>query len=190
MGVVNPQQSNPGDTIEASDINTPVNQLAAVINGNIDSNNIADSAVTTAKVADNAIITTKISMPWISWTPTLTNLSGGTVNYAKYVQIGKAVWFRFSYTLAGAGVTGGVTFTLPVTAASSTADQTLGTAHFVDTGTASYIGLVRQATTTTANMVVINAAGTYAGTSALTSTIPHTWANTDILQCAGMYEAA
>lgn len=41
MTLVSPTQSNPGDTIEAADINDPVNQIAAVVNGNIDSTNIS-----------------------------------------------------------------------------------------------------------------------------------------------------
>lgn len=61
MPTVNPAQSNPGDTIEASDINTPVNQLAAVVNGNIETVNLADNAVSTAKIADGAITGAKIS---------------------------------------------------------------------------------------------------------------------------------
>lgn len=61
MGLVNPQQSNPNDTIEASDINNPVNQLAAVINGNIDSSNLAASAVTTSALADGAVTPSKLA---------------------------------------------------------------------------------------------------------------------------------
>lgn len=57
MTVVSPSQSNAGETIEASDINNPVNQLAAVINGNIDATNIADNSITTAKVAAGLPIT-------------------------------------------------------------------------------------------------------------------------------------
>lgn len=48
MTLVSPTQSNPGDTIEAADINDPVNQIAAVVNGNIDSTNI--SSVSGAKL--------------------------------------------------------------------------------------------------------------------------------------------
>lgn len=52
MSLVNPSQSNPGDTIEAADINTPINQLAAVINGNIDGANIVSSpALTTPSIS-------------------------------------------------------------------------------------------------------------------------------------------
>jgi hypothetical protein len=61
MGLVNPTQSAPGETIEADDINTPVNQLAAVINGSIETANIADSAVTTAKIADSNVTTAKLA---------------------------------------------------------------------------------------------------------------------------------
>lgn len=41
MTLVTPQQSNPGEEANASDINTPINQLAAVINGNIDDDNVS-----------------------------------------------------------------------------------------------------------------------------------------------------
>lgn len=64
IGLVSPTQSSPGETIEASDINTPVNQLAAVINGSIETANLADSAVTTAKLADGAITPPKWTNPY------------------------------------------------------------------------------------------------------------------------------
>lgn len=61
MGVVSPQQSNPGDTIEASDINNPINTLAAAINGNLDNNNISSvsgSKITAATIPGAALDTT------------------------------------------------------------------------------------------------------------------------------------
>jgi hypothetical protein len=61
MGLVAPSQSNPGDTIEASDINGPVNQLAAVLNGNVDSTNLADAAVSTSKLSSGAVTLAKIA---------------------------------------------------------------------------------------------------------------------------------
>jgi hypothetical protein len=60
MGLVSPTQSSAGETIEAADINTPVNQLAAVINGSIETANLADGAVTTAKLADDSVAAEKI----------------------------------------------------------------------------------------------------------------------------------
>jgi hypothetical protein len=40
MTVVSPTQSNPNDEIKASSINDPINQIATVINGNLDNTNI------------------------------------------------------------------------------------------------------------------------------------------------------
>jgi hypothetical protein len=63
LGLVSPSQSNAGDEITAAKINNPINQLAAQINGNIDTNNIADSAITTAKVAAG-LNASKLSNPY------------------------------------------------------------------------------------------------------------------------------
>ena len=41
MTLVSPSQSNPGEEINAADINGPVNQIAAVVNGNLDDTNIS-----------------------------------------------------------------------------------------------------------------------------------------------------
>jgi len=60
MGTISPSQSSDGETIDAADINTPVNQLAAVINGNIETANLANAAVTTAKLANTAVTAPKI----------------------------------------------------------------------------------------------------------------------------------
>jgi hypothetical protein len=46
--LVSPSQSNSGETIDASDINNPVNQLAAAINGGLDNDNI--SSISGAKI--------------------------------------------------------------------------------------------------------------------------------------------
>lgn len=61
MSVVSPSQSNPGDEITAAAINNPVNQLAAVVNGNIDANNIADSSISTSKLAAASVTAPKIN---------------------------------------------------------------------------------------------------------------------------------
>ncbi len=61
MSLVTPSQSNPGDTIEASDINGPVNQLAAVLNGNVDSTNLADSSVTSVKLANQSVSPSRLA---------------------------------------------------------------------------------------------------------------------------------
>lgn len=64
MPTVSPSQSNAGDTIDASDVNTPINQLAAVINGAIDGTNIAANAIGNAQIASAGLFTTKIFNPY------------------------------------------------------------------------------------------------------------------------------
>ena len=60
MTLVSPSQSAAGEVINAADINTPVNQLAAVINGAIDNTNIATGGVATANIADGAVTSAKL----------------------------------------------------------------------------------------------------------------------------------
>lgn len=68
MGTVSPSQSNPGEEINAADINTPVNQLAAVVNGNIENVNIkSDAAISGSKLADNSIDVTAKASTWDGW---------------------------------------------------------------------------------------------------------------------------
>jgi hypothetical protein len=89
MSTVSPSQSNSGDTIEAADINTPVNQLAAVINGGIDATNIAASGVGTSQLAALAVTAAKLNLPVLTYTNT-----GGGGGTAYYTTIGtiKICW--------------------------------------------------------------------------------------------------
>ena len=50
-----------GNVIYAADHNTQGALLAGVLNGNVDSSNLADSAATTAKIADSNVTTAKIA---------------------------------------------------------------------------------------------------------------------------------
>ena len=58
MSIVNPTQVPPSSEITASSVNTPVNELAAVINGQIDDSNI--SSMSASKIADGTIATSKL----------------------------------------------------------------------------------------------------------------------------------
>jgi hypothetical protein len=61
MGVISPSQSNPGGEITASAINTPVNQIAAEFNGNIDNANIkSGAAIDGSKLADDSVTAGKV----------------------------------------------------------------------------------------------------------------------------------
>lgn len=127
---------------------------------------------------------------WQDWTPTFVNLSGGTLNYSKYIVIGKTVFFRWKYTLAGAGVGGSVTFSTPTTITSgmsATSEFIPGTVSYIDTGTSAREGVMRWASSTTVSLAADN------GTTVLvvlSSTVPHTWANTDVIAASGFYESA
>jgi hypothetical protein len=75
--------------------------------------------------------------------------------------------------------------TLPVAIGASydisAAQSPLGIATYLDAGTASYLGNIRRQTSTTARFQAIGAGGTWGTTSAITSTVPFTWGNTDEL---------
>ncbi len=139
---------------------------------------------------EKLLASTGVSWVWQSWAPTFTNLSGGTLNYAKYTQVGKTVTAKLKYTLAGAGISGAVTFSLPVTASAdytSTVEFFQASTALSDTGTALYMGEILWATSTTAQ---VRARTSSATVVALSSTFPHTWANTDFIQTTFTYEAA
>ncbi len=55
MPLVSPTQSNPNDEITVAAINNPINQLAAVINGGIDSTNLASQGVNSNSIAARAV---------------------------------------------------------------------------------------------------------------------------------------
>lgn len=64
MGSISFTQITDGSTIDATDVNTPLNTIYNDYNGNIDSNNLADNAVTTDKITDANVTMSKISNPY------------------------------------------------------------------------------------------------------------------------------
>ena len=129
------------------------------------------------------------SWAWQTWAPTLTNLSGGTINYAKYIQIGKTVFLRFKYTLAGAGVSGAPRFTLPVSASSNYAAGDYGLVAgllFDATGNA-FFPIANFASAGAMDIAHVNA---NSNVSAISSTAPFTWATGDHILVSVVYEAA
>lgn len=128
---------------------------------------------------------------WISYTPTWTNLTvgNGTNNFA-YKQIGKIVFVRGQFIFGStSSISGAVSVSLPVTAKSFTVKHALGTAYFEDLGIAGYVGGVFWLSTTTIDIRVFNASGTYTVNSSLSSTIPFTWGTNDHISFNFIYEA-
>lgn len=159
--------------------------------------NITDKRVmvTTAAVTDASITNAKLATgagepggAWQGWTPTLTNHTG-TINSARYTQIGKTVHFDLRVTITA--VTGGLAFTLPVTGKAGVIENDrifLSSLHMFDAGTAHHWGILTGASTTNAaELWYRNGTSTATITSA---TGPFTWAAGDVYVATGTYEAA
>lgn len=61
MTLVSPSQSQPGTEIKAANINDPVNQITAVVNGGLDDQNI--SSISGSKLAAGTVAYEKMSTP-------------------------------------------------------------------------------------------------------------------------------
>jgi len=125
---------------------------------------------------------------WTSFTPTWTGsvtnpaIGNGTLTGA-YIQIGKTVIYKGKMT-AGPTTTfgsGDYRMSLPVTAKENLG---IGSAYFLDTGTAQYSAGCRIAATT--YIVFPYHAGSYVARS----TNPFTWASDDMIEWTITYEAA
>lgn len=217
MALINFTQIEPQAEITSSGINTPLKTIYDDYNGNIDSNNLAANAVTTAKITDANVTTVKIAdanvtnaklaggagQPggaWTAWTPTLSgrfNDAKWTKN-CKYTQIGKTVHFKVSLVANATGPmdtgSGAAVFTLPVTStaisASSAYINPIGQAALLDAGTARAMGQVDHSSTTAATIRVNLTDTTYLGNIDVTNTVPWTWTTNDEIYCEGTYEAA
>jgi hypothetical protein len=213
MALINVTLPSDGETADASDISSPINTIVSEFNGNIDNANIkTGAAIATSKLAsDEGIVAGMISDAavtpekllagtgtthvWQDFTPSWANVSGGTSNYAKYIQIGKTVHFRAKYTLAGAGVSGSIVLTLPVEANSqydvaSVTPINGGVVFRDDSTSTTKLGIMTWQTSTTVALRPIKVDVTYAESLLASSTIPFTWAANDIILCEGTYEAA
>lgn len=160
MGTISLTLPADGQSIDASDVNTPFNTISTVINGNLDSNNLLPGGVTPASLTSGA----GSSWAWITASaPTITAVSGTITTSSatcKYVQIGKSILFRMNITITtnGSGA-GAVVATLPIT--SSAINMSVGS------GRASAVsGKQLQAYTSATNTInIYNYDGTYPGAS-------------------------
>ena len=125
----------------------------------------------------------------VSYTPTWTGVTlGNGTNTGGYKQFGRMTYFRATFVLGTtSAITGAVTVTLPLTAASSaqTARFAVG---FLDGGT-EYPGVSGGSSTTTVAALTMNVAGTYPSSATISATIPFTWGNGDTIAVSGWYDA-
>lgn len=161
----------------------------------INASYLTNNSVTNTQMAISSInynnLTTDSTWSWQNYTPTWTNVAGGTLLYARYIQIGKTVNFRISYRLAGAGVTGAISVTLPVQANTlyNADDPIVSQAYFLDNAVNLYLAQVTMNNTTSIGIRPLNASGTYGTFGATASAlIPFTWGNLDKISIAGTYE--
>lgn len=179
--------------VNASATNTPLSTIYNDYNGNItDANISASAAIAFSKISGGSSSGLSASQ---AWTPTWTNLivTSSTV-VAKYIQIGKKVFYRVSVVLAGTNApTGAVQFTLPVTSVSYAGVSTvppMGMAVFNDSSVTIYQGVVGWVDTTHGVILVNNASATYLTQSNISSTVPFTFGVGDEIHLYGDYEAA
>ena len=158
---------------------------------------VSSGTIGSAAIASGAITATKIgtdsSFASTSYTPTWTNFSTGNGSVAgSYQQIGKLVFGRAAFTFGStSSVSGALTFTLPVTSVSYTADRECigqGVAYD-DSATTPFTIRALWASTTTAKAWT-QQVSTNVKDVAASSTVPMTWATSDTLTVEFRYEAA
>lgn len=126
---------------------------------------------------------------WTDYTPTLTQSIAvtKTINYARYIRIGRLIVAQVYLTITSAGTGGNpVVVGLPFAASNTTVAtaSTIGSFSYQDTGTASYSGTANFTSSTTV-------AGQAHNQGAFIGQAPSfTTANTDIVSIMVSYEAA
>lgn len=121
---------------------------------------------------------------WTSYAPTLGNWTQGNGTLTGHsMQAGKLTSFRIKLTLGSTSVvSGSPTFTLPVNA--SAARTVNGLAMFWDDGAGLYFG--GWAFNSGVGTLVVRSDAS----ATLSTTVPFTWATSDVVLITGTYEAA
>ncbi len=202
MATINPATVSDGETIDASDLNNPINTIANEINGNLDNANISASAsIEETKLAAGAGMGA-----WTDYTPTWTaattnpSIGNGYIG-GSYIQIGKTVFFKISVqasTTTSAG-SGAYSFGLPVTAADTGYWDTtasvqppinLGIAFMRNAGIASYWGYSFIDPATDPDVCGVQVGNEATAMATISNSAPFAFANGDNIRIEGSYQAA
>lgn len=139
---------------------------------------------------------------WRSWTPTLGVDGAGTAwalgngtSKSRYLKVGRLVVCQLhlefgSTTTFGSGA---FMFTLPINRlAGEGLNQNYGSARLIDVGSAApYEAQIKNSSNAgNATLHAIDTAVSYGRLSAVTSTVPFTWALSDVVTASFIYEAA
>ena len=128
---------------------------------------------------------------WFNYTPTWTNVTIGNATVdAKFAIHGRTVEGRIGFAFGGTtSISGNMTFSLPVTADVGSGYD-IGGAYIEDNAVAGYRGFLATGSTTTAQLTVANAAGTYATNTATGAAVPFAWASADFFRGYYRYNMA
>lgn len=132
---------------------------------------------------------------WFNYVPAWTNLTiGNATTTYRFNMYDKTIRLYFKVTLGTtSSISGLPNFTLPVTASSSmptSGGSPLGTAWYEDAGVNNNAGIIDLNATTTARLLVFTADTTYGRFAGVSSTVPFTFGNTDIIAGNAVYEVA
>lgn len=192
MSTISVSLPSDGSTASVSQYNTPITTIVNVINGGLDNTNLASGAAIDASKLSGGI--SGMFGAWAVWTPSWTNLTvGNGVLTAKYVQIGKTVYYTLKLVWGTTtSISGAPQASLPVTAAADYSfNHKLGICVNKDTSAGLlYTGFALWTSSTTVGMYHVLTNSTYASYEASSSAAPFTWATTDIISIDGEYEAA
>lgn len=187
---------NAGDILTASDVQT---YLQDQVVATFATTTARDAAITSpsegqfaySKADDTYYIYSgtewlPYSAAWISFTPTLTNVTTSTLN-AAYFRTGKVVHF-YVYGVVNAAPTGIITVSLPVTSTSVT--RHIVNVRMSVAGTTYFGSGIFSGSGTTCQVVAFNASGTYVSSTSTSGTVPGAWVSGNTFLITGTYEAA
>ena len=192
-----------GDVLSATNMNDlagTVNLINPSAKGDLYAGSAANTYTKLTVGANDTLLTAdstaatglKWAGAWTTWSPTLSGVTKGNgTEVARYCQIGKTVFFEYSFTLGTtSAITGMPQVSVPVTYKGSLAFCPTGDALIEDKDTAFYFGItLLQASTGLINVYLTKTDATYARDGYISSTVPFTWGSTDRFFIAGSYEA-